>query len=345
MLLSSTLTPTTLAAWSRALHHGLDAGLSAARVFGLQSTKGPAEGRALAADIALSLQKGETLEDAMTTHSNRLPGLFLQMAIVGEQSGRMVDVFHELEEYYTLQWSLRKQFRSQITLPVMQFVLGVLIIAGLIWILGEIAETRGGAPIAPIGFGLVGGKGAIKFLLFVVGTIVGVYVAYRILTRTLRQRAAVEGFLLKIPSVGPCIEAFAMNRLCTALQLTMDSNMSTDEAVGQSLRASGNGAYMATEPLIVATVKAGNDLASGFKRCPVFPSDFAPILEVAEISGQIPESMAKQAAYYREEARRRIKTLTQMASFGVWAIIAIGMIWAILSIAGVYLSAVNQAAG
>ncbi len=187
MFFSSTLSQGTLAAWSRALHHGLDAGLSLPRIFRLQATKGPPEGRWLAADIALSLEQGEALEDALTTHSNRLPGLFLQMTVVGEQTGHMVDVFRELEEYYTLQQSLTRQFRSQITLPVMQFVMGVLVIAGLIWILGFIAETRGGAPIAPIGFGLVGASGAVKFLAIVVGFIAGVYLGYRLLTRSLRQ--------------------------------------------------------------------------------------------------------------------------------------------------------------
>ncbi len=151
--------------------------------------------------------------------------------------------------------------------------------------------------------------------------------------------------MLKIPSIGPCIEAFAMGRLCTALQLTTDSSMGLDEAVQQSLRASANGAYMAQEGLLVATVKGGNDLASGLRRCTVFPADFADIFEVAEISGKIPEAMARQAVYYREEASRRLKTLTQMASFGVWFVIAAGMIWAIFSIASVYLGAINQAAG
>ena len=53
---------------------------------------------------------------------------------------------------FLLQNRLRKEFISQSILPVVQFVLAIFIVAGLIFVLGLIAGSRGGP--APAVFGL-----------------------------------------------------------------------------------------------------------------------------------------------------------------------------------------------
>ena len=104
-----------------------------------------------------------------------------------DELGRASEVFGELEKYFRLQQKLWRQFRSQIAWPMFQFFAAVFVITGLIWLLGVIAETRGGEPVDALGLGLVGAKGAVTFLASVFGLIALGVGLYLLATRLLRQ--------------------------------------------------------------------------------------------------------------------------------------------------------------
>jgi type IV pilus assembly protein PilC len=342
MVFRSTASLSALIAWCRSLRHSLGAGIAVTKIFRTLAARGPAELRDVAERIATELESGESLEDALEKEKDRFPPLFRDLAAVGERTGHVPEIFGELEDYYTQQLLLRRQFRSDITWPAFQFFAAVGIIALVIWILGMIAENKGGDAIAPIGMGLTGAKGAITFLIAVGLFLSGLFVAYRFLTSSFRHRAAFEAFLLKLPAVGPCALAFALGRFCIALRMTLETAMPAPRALRQTLRAMGNAAFNAYEEPIVAAVKGGEEFTEALRLCPHFPQDFIETIAVGEVSGQIPEVMARQAEYWREEASRRLKALTRGAAWAVWAAVAILIIVAIFRIASVYLNALNQ---
>lgn len=333
-----------LVVWCRAFKHGLAAGLSLPRVFHLQGNRGPRALRPMATRIAERLEKGDSLEDAMEVEGDLLPKLFRELTAVGERTGRLPDMFSELADYYELQQRLSRQFWSEATWPIFQFFAAVFVIFFLIVIMGFLAK-EGGAAAPPIGFGLIGFKGGIIFL-FAVGTFLGSLLGvYLVITRVLKQRAAFEAFLLRVPAIGPCIQCFSMGRFCLALRATLESGMSAHEALQQSLRATGNAAFTSQEEGVVAQVKAGEEIHVALRRCSAFPDEFLEIVAVAEISGQIPEVMIRQAEMYREESARKLKNLTKVASFAVWFFVAAMMVMAIFRIASLYTGALNAAGG
>jgi type IV pilus assembly protein PilC len=330
-----------LAMWSRAIRHGHGAGLTLVKVFEIQTRDGPRAMREAAGRIARALADGTSLEDALTAEGERFPELFVSLAALGERTGRVPEVFGQLEEYFRLQASMRREFRAKAAWPAFQFVAGVLVIALTIFILGLVAESNNSVPTAPIGFGLTGTPGAILFLTVIGGAVAGLYFGYKALTKTVAKRATLEAKLLRLPIVGPAVEAVAMSRFCLALKLTLDSSISVLKAIRLSLRATSNEAFMAQTEAVVKRVKKGDELADAIGGNPVFPREFLATLAVAEVSGQIPEVMAKQADYYREETDRRMKRLTWAMSGGVYLVVGVFMIVAIFRMAGVYVQAVG----
>jgi type IV pilus assembly protein PilC len=331
-----------LVQWCRALKSGLGAGLSLTRVFQLQANKGPRPLRGMAERIVERLQKGESLQDTLEIEGQRLPKLFRDLTAVGEQTGHLPETFSDLADYYELQQSLGRKFRSQITWPLFEFFAAIGVITALIWILGAIATARGGDPI-PI-FGLSGTSGAIIFLATVGGFLGLLFGTYVLITRVLRHGAWFEASLLYIPVVGPCVRTFALGRFCLALRMTLDSSMPTAEALRQSLRATNNAAFTAGEDRIVALIKAGREINVALSSCPAFPREFVEIVAVAEVAGLIPERMIQQGLQYREEAAFRLDIAAKFAGYAVWFMVAAFMIWAIFSIAGKYIGYVNEAA-
>lgn len=339
MLFSQGLSLSELIALCRVLRHNLGAGLTLRKVFQQQAERGTGGIRPVARRILETIEQGDGLQDAVHKERDAFPPLFLAMVSVGEETGHLPEIFGELENYFTLQLRLRRQFRSQSLLPIVQIIFAFFIIALLIYVLGVIAASRN-AP-APGLFGFSGGAGAIAFLVLSFGTIALAYVGYRFLIRNRGPQATFDALLMRVPALGACLEALAMGRFALALQLTLDSGLPIVQALRLSLQATGNGVYQSQAPGILQALKSGKDLTSALTQSGVFPEEFLHMVASAEEGGRVPEMMRHQAAYYHEEAERRLKTLTRLLSGAVWLVYAIFMIIAIFSIARQYLSALG----
>jgi len=312
-------------------------------VFQQQAPRGVPSVRPVADRIAQSLTEGDNLTTALLREKAAFPPLFLSLTEVGEESGNLPEVCGELEKYYLLQQRFWRQFISQCTLPILQFVAATGVISLLLVILGWIANANNTKPLDPLGLGLVGARGAVVFLFSIYGMIAAVGIAYMVLSRSLSQKAVVDRFLLGLPVVGSFLWDLCLNRFCMALRLTMDSSMPMADALDLSLRATGNAAFASKSPSIRRSLTSGDDLTTALTDCGLLSIDFVNVIAVAEEGGRVPEVMANQAQYYEEEATRKLTVLTRMAGFGVWLFVACLIIMAIFRIAMLYLNAINDA--
>src|SRR4051812_39054023 len=119
-MFSSELPLAALVQLCRVLRHSLDAGIGLRDVFRQQATRGPAAVRPVAERLSAQLERGESFEAALERERAAFPPLFVALAVVGEQTGHLPEVFGELEKYYLLQQKLRREFRSRSFLPLMQ---------------------------------------------------------------------------------------------------------------------------------------------------------------------------------------------------------------------------------
>ena len=337
-MFSRRLSASELVALCRALRHQLAAGLTLVHVLRQQSQRGPMGVRVLAGRLLTAIESGEPLSAALEREAAVLPALFIAMAKLAEETGHLPEVLGELERYYMLELQLRRRFRGQMVLPVLQFALAVFIVTGLIYVLGLLAGPRG--PLLTV-LGLGGAAGALAFFTLAAGTPIAIVLLWQLLKRTSRQRAAVDRLLLRLPVIGPCVEALALGRFTLALQLTLDSGLAIARALRLSLRATGNAAYAAAADGVARVLKSGETLTDALTESRLFPEEFLHIVASAEEVGSVPEAMRQQTEYYHEEASRRLRGLAQAATMGLWVLYAAFMVWMIFKIAGVYLGALG----
>lgn len=320
----------------RSLRHYLGAGLTILDVFKQQATRGQAAVRPVAARIAELVERGESLPDALNAVEGAFPPLFLALAGVGDQTGMMPEVFHELEKHFERQLSLQREFRGRITWPVVQLVLAALILTFLTWFMGQIPGPDG-KPIDILGIGLTGTAGAAAFLGAIVGLALLAWLAFSLASRIYGGRAGTSRWLLQLPVLGPCLEALALSRFCLALQLTTESGMSIGKALRLSFRATGNPAFLDAIPAASATIRGGDEVSRALDKAGLFPIEFLRTVEVAEESGTLSEVMKRQGDFYHEEASRRLATITAVSGHAIWAAIALFIIFAIFRLYSFYL--------
>jgi type II secretory pathway component PulF len=339
MLFSSHLPLPVLIELCRVLRHNLSAGLTIRDVFRQQAERGPMALRPVADRIHGAIEKGEQLQAALDQERDHFPPLFLSLAVVGEETGHLPEIFGELEKYFTLQLRLKRQFRSQAMMPVIQLGLAFLVIALLIFILGWIAQVNRSQ--APGILGQTGGSGAVLFLILSFGSILSLWLGYQIATRVFQQKPVFDRLILRVPGLGPVLEALVLGRFAMALQLTLEAGLPIARALRLSLQATGNTFFTSRMNIVTDAVKAGARLTTALTRSGLFREEFINMVAIAEEGGRVTEMMSHQAAYYFEEVSRRLPVLVRLASFSVWCAYAIFMIVAIFRIASMYLNALG----
>jgi type II secretory pathway component PulF len=325
----------------RSLRHQLGAGLSIQRVLSQQSERGRSSIRATAARLGAAIRGGDNLSGAIEREGDTFPPLFLAMTKVGESTGHIAEIFGELERYFELELQLRRQFRSQTFLPILQFVFAVAVMAGVIYIVGMIASMLGGPPLVTL-FGLSGGAGALAFLGVVFGSIAAIWLIYAIVSRLGRQKVWMDWLLLNLPAIGPCAYAVTMSRFTLALQLTLDSGVPVAKALKLSFEATGNAFFKSRSDVAVQTVKSGKSLYKALTDCQLFDDQFLEMVITSEESGSVPEMMRHLVQQYQDDTARKLKIATGLASGAVWFCVAAFIVWGIFKLAGVYLGALEK---
>lgn len=347
MLFSSSKCPLpALVAWCRTLRHSLSAGLDPAQIFRQQAKSGPRALRPIAEDVAARLGKGDSLEDALAPHTDRFPPLFQELVAVGEQTGRLEDTFRELEQYYESTLGIQRNFRSQMVYPAVQYVLAVLIIAGLIFILGMLAPSGKAVTTDPTGLGFTGTSGAILFMVIAFGSVGGILLVMKLMSNNVKKRAQLEGIMMHLPGWGPALLAMALQRFSVALRMCVEAGLRAENTIHYCFRATSNSAFTSREGRAQEVVKKGRELTDALMASGApFPDEFRESVMVGEETGNLSEVMERLAERYREDAERKLKTAAQFTSYAIYGLVALLIIIAIFKIASIYIGLVNSAGG
>lgn len=358
------LSTTSLIEFTRSIRFFLTSGMTLHDAMETLGEKGTRPVRGVARSLAKELGAGWSFEAALEKHESSFPPLFASLATVGEETGKLPEVMKDLERYYEMQQKQQRRLWGEALKPIIQFVIAVLVIAGLIYVLGQLPQppakitretvkTEGGAdqlkvsskaaPYDVTGLGLVGEQGAILFLVYIFGAILGAFLLFRLLRMILGKRPILERILLVLPVVGSCARALALARFSFAMTLMLESSMSILKTIRLAFSATDNAAYAAVGPRAETVLKRGNTVVTALESTRLFPSSYLSAAAVGEQSGHLPEVMQHQADYYDELAQRRITTLYTIIGYLVWLGVAVFIAMIVLRLVSVfYLGAIDE---
>lgn len=330
------LSTTALIEFTRSIRFFLTGGMTLRDAMRVLAERGSSRSvRGVASNLSRQLSAGWSLQGALEKQGRKFPPLFLALATVGEETGNLPEVMQDLENYYRTQQLLQRQLRSQMVLPVFQFVAAVCIIAGLIYVLGQLPQQRvmgREEKFDPLGIGLVGEDGAIRFIVYVFGTVALALFLFWLLRRLLSRRAIIERIILATPVVGRIVRALALTRFSFAMQLMLDSSMSILRTIRLAFSATDNAAFVAEAGRSEAVLQRGNSITTALTDARLFPVDYLSAVAIGEESGHLPEVMRQQAEYHEDVAKRGIALLNRLLGLFVWLAVAGFVIFLIYSL-------------
>lgn len=294
--------------------------------------------------VADELKQGEDLTTALRNQGGYFPELVIDMVQVAEHTGALPEVLTSLADHYENLLRLRKMFLGMIAWPVFQLIAAIFVIAGLILILGMIAESTGSRGLDVLGLGLFGVSGALIWLAYCFGSAAFLWFVYQFLTRGMRLQSRIHRVLLRIPVIGDCLRSFAVARFAWAYALTQQAGMEIKPSLEASLKATGNGAFAESASLIIQHVMEGEELSEACQATGLFPPDVLEMIRVGETSGTVPETLEHLAPQFEERARRAMATLTMVFAWLIWLGVAMMITYFVFRIALMYIGMISDAA-
>jgi type IV pilus assembly protein PilC len=298
------------------------------------------------AAVREEVQRGTDIAQALRDQGGYFPELMTDMVAVGEQTGQLPEVLDGLADHYDNVVRLRRMLITMITWPAIQLVAAILIIALVIFVLGIVAGTRGpGAKQFDIlGLGLMGTSGAIKWLAMSFGSIFAVLGGYFLIANVFRRKRFLDGLLMKIPVLGTSMRSFAIARFSWAFALTQQTGMPIARSLELSFRATSNGAFVGASPNVCGLVMNGEELSMALDESGLFPDEYLSLVQVAEASGTVPETLERLSPQFEDQARRSLAALAVTLAWLVWVVVALFIIFIIFSFVMTYVRMLERAA-
>jgi type IV pilus assembly protein PilC len=336
----------TLAVLCKSLATMLHSGVALIKTLEIASRKtGNAGCRRRLAAVREEVQQGTDVAQALREQEGYFPELMTDMVSVGEHSGALPEVLDALADHYENILRLRRMLITLITWPMIQLVAAIFIVALVIFVLGIVASSQGpgSKPLDPLGLGLFGTSGALIWLGSAFGSIFAVVGGYWIVANVFRSKRFLDGLLMKIPVLGNCLRSFAIARFSWAFALTQQTGMPISRSLELSFRATGNGAFVGASPRVCDAVLNGDELSQALDDSRLFPDEYLSLVQVAETSGTVPETLQRLSPQFEDQARRSLAMLAVAAGWLVWAIVGVMIVFIIFRVVLWYVGIINKA--
>lgn len=317
----------------------LETGIDIRRIWENESERGSTSQRHQSQLIAQAIAAGESMSAAFQKTGNFFPELIHEMVAVGEQTGKLDQVFLRLADHYQHLLSLKRDFLKVIAWPVIQLVSAIVVISLFIYVLGMIGRE----PIDVLGFGLTGGRGVVKFL-GTVGIISWcVYFMVRAISLQAPWTLPLQYYLFQLPSIGTALQTLVLSRMAWSLALTTNTGMSIQQALQLAQQSTRTPYFTQHIAAVDAALQRGEPVHVALRHTGVYPDDYLEAMQVGEETGRTSETMAILSRQYEERAKSAMTVITALIGYAVWCLVAVMLIVMIFKIfTAAYLNPIND---
>jgi type IV pilus assembly protein PilC len=317
--LGGRIKPTALAVFTRQLATLIDAGMPLLR--GLRTLQEQAENPALEriiGELALSIEGGSSLSEAMTAYPRVFDPLFVSMIKAGELSGALEVTLRRLAEFLEKAQKVKGKIKAAMWYPSAVLVLALGILAAMMtFVIPRFQEVfaglLNGAHMPPFTQFILNLSQVVKNHFFItVGALFACGLAFMGCLRTGWGRRAFDRFKLVAPIFGPVFRKSAISRFARTLGTLLDSGVPILQALTIVKETAGNVVVAGVIGRVHDSVKEGESIAVPLKASRVFPAMVAGMVDVGEQTGALPDLLMKVADGYDEEVDDAISAMTSM---------------------------------
>lgn len=286
------------------------------------------------AEMVNKIVAGSTLSEAMMSFKEFTVYEYFSVKI-GEESGRLLDVFEELSNYYQKKMKQRKQMVNAFSYPLLILataIAAVFFMMNFIVPLFADAFLRFNSELPKLTLMVIGLSESLRsYWLFLPFLIVVGYISFLFAKRKTWYRRLISRVIFRVPLVGSLLHNIYLARFCQAMALMTGARTPLVQALDLVKQMMGLYKFEIALERIQVDIHQGQTLHEAMTRFPVFESRLVALVRVGEDTNSLDVVFKRLYDQYSEESDHKTALLSAMLE--PLMIILIGGLVAVILIA------------
>ncbi len=325
--------------FSRQMSTLQDAGLPILRSLHiLAEQQKPGQFKNIVEEIALDVEGGSALSEAMAKHPKAFDRLYSKMIAAGEVGGVLDIIMQRLADFMEKAQALKKRIISAMIYPVAVVLVAMLIVTFIMikvipkfkaifedfgaplpkatvylmkmsdWVAGTMdgqwhagmKESGGVTGMNPPGYVVMFGAPIVLFMIL------------KMIRRSKGGRAAIDRAKMKVPVFGRLIKASSIARFTRTLGTLIGAGVPILEAITITRDTVGNHVYEVALQKVHDSIREGESFATPLRETKVCDILVVNMIDVGEETGELDKMLSKVADNYDEEVDNMVRSLMSL---------------------------------
>jgi len=280
--------------------------------------------------VADDLQAGVSISGALARHPDVFSEFYVNMVKVGEETGKLNQIFLHLAEYLDRQYSLNSKTRNALIYPAFVVVTFIIVMTLMFVVVipklsAIILDSGQDVPIYTkfiiavsdlfVNYGFLG----LIFLVFV-----GVWI-WR-LSMTEQGKIYLDRTRLSSPGIGALYRKLYLSRIADNLNTMLSSGVPILRSIEVTANVVGSRLYRTLLFEVLDNVKSGLSLSAAFEKHPLeIPGIMVQMVKVGEETGSLGSILKTLADFYTREVDAAIDTLVGLIEPFMIVVLGLGV--------------------
>ncbi len=280
--------------------------------------------------IGDDLQAGVSISGALSRHPDVFSDFYINMVKVGEETGKLNQVFLHLAEYLDRQYSLTSKTRNALIYPVFVivtfFIVMTLMFVVVIPKLSSIILDSGQE--VPIYTKIIIGISNLfvnyGFIAIIFLVLLGVWVWRMAVTE--KGKIYLDNMRLSIPAVGNLYKKLYLSRIADNMDTMLSSGVPILRVIDITSKVVGSRVYQALLEEVSDNIKGGLSISASFeKHHEQIPGIMVQMIKVGEETGSLGSILKTLAEFYKREVDSAVDTLVGLIEPVMIVVLGLGV--------------------
>lgn len=287
-------------------------------------------------DIYENVLAGSTLAEAFNKQEKVFGRVYVYMVHVGEQSGQLPQILHELAHMIRWQDELIAKAKSVTRYPIIVFVVIVLVTLLLMvqlvpQLIGFLHANNLDIPFYTRAL-IATSDFFVGYWYVLVLAMIAVFVGFKFMNKSSQAfKYWLDGVKLKLPIIGTISMKIKMARFAKHFGLMYASGVNVLNALDYCRPVVDNAVLDDSVSRAKKMIEEGTSIADGFTQMGVFPSLILRMLRVGEASGELDKAMQNVASFYEREVNESIRKIEPFVMPLMTLFLAAILLWVLLA--------------
>ena len=274
--------------------------------------------------IALDVEGGSALSEAMAKHPKAFDRLYTKMIAAGEVGGVLDIILQRLADFMEKAQALRKRIVSAMIYPAAVISVAVLIVIGImIFVIPQFREIFSdfNAPLPKMTIMLMNASDwvagvkegqVIPGWLVVFGLPFSIVLVSKLLKKSKGGAAFVDRLKMGMPVLGRLVRAGSVARFSRTLGTLIAAGVPILEAIGITRDTVGNSVFEKALQKVHDSIREGESFAGPLRETKVCDLIVVNMVDVGEETGELDKMLTKIADNYDEEVDNMVKSMMSL---------------------------------